>query len=293
MAKSAPRPRVVVPTAAEDRLRVGRVGVVAVVGFVIGVAWPALAGKSLVPSAPRAGEELPAATSSGGGEAPAAPAQAPATSEPAAPEPATTEQQLVVVGEATVTSCRNSGGQRVTDCDAIDLDEPAKARIAALASCDAAKGVAGTLSLGFDLDFSTNRIAKIHSGKSTSIAEGTARALVACAEKEFASASIANIAHRHSQYTVFYSAKFVPPGEVPPSAESGDGGVGADTPASGLVTVAWDVALVRDSPKDGALVARVLHGTRVAVKARRGDWYRISYDSKGNEGWVYRAAIGL
>ncbi len=295
MAKAAAGPKISVPAPHDDRVRLGRVGIVSVVGFAIGIAWPALAGKSLVPRAPNADAD-PAVKAPSSAEAPtddSPPPPVAATAEAPKAEPATTDQQLVVVGEPTVTSCRNTGGQRITECDVVDFDEAAKARIAALASCDAAKGVAGSLSLGFDLDFGTNKIVRIHAGKSTTIPESTTTALLRCAEKEFESATIAGLQHRHAQYTIFYSAKFIPPGELQPSTATADGGTGVDTPASGLVTVSWDVALVRDSPKDGALVARVLHGTRVAVKARRGDWYKISYDSKGNEGWVYRAAIGL
>ena len=58
--------------------------------------------------------------------------------------------------------------------------------------------------------------------------------------------------------------------------------------------MAWDVALVRSQPaKDGEVVARVLSGTRVSVSGRNGDWYRIKYDAKGGEGWVFRTAIGM
>jgi SH3-like domain-containing protein len=37
----------------------------------------------------------------------------------------------------------------------------------------------------------------------------------------------------------------------------------------------------------------VLSGTRVSVSGRNGDWYRIKYDAKGGEGWVFRTAIGM
>jgi hypothetical protein len=41
------------------------------------------------------------------------------------------------------------------------------------------------------------------------------------------------------------------------------------------------------------VVARVLSGTRVSVTGRQGDWYRVKYDGKGAEGWVFRTAIGM
>ena len=66
------------------------------------------------------------------------------------------------------------------------------------------------------------------------------------------------------------------------------------TPASGRATVSWDVALVRSQPaRDGEVRARVLNGTRVVVTGKSGDWFRIKYDARGNQGWVYRTAIGM
>jgi SH3-like domain-containing protein len=63
--------------------------------------------------------------------------------------------------------------------------------------------------------------------------------------------------------------------------------------ASGRATVGWQVALIRNEPRKGEVVARILSGTNVVVTGRNGDWYRVKYDGKGNEGWVYRSAIGL
>jgi len=58
--------------------------------------------------------------------------------------------------------------------------------------------------------------------------------------------------------------------------------------------VSWETALVHATPeKDGKVVARVLSGTRVAVTGRSGDWYRIKYDARGREGWVFRTAVGM
>jgi hypothetical protein len=34
-------------------------------------------------------------------------------------------------------------------------------------------------------------------------------------------------------------------------------------------------------------------GTRVVVTGKNGDWFRIKYDAKGSQGWVYRTAIGM
>src|SRR5215207_4373340 len=59
--------RIEVPKPGDDKPRIGRVAVITIVGFAIGVIWPRLAGVKLVPSAPTdVGEATPA-----GGEAPA------------------------------------------------------------------------------------------------------------------------------------------------------------------------------------------------------------------------------
>ena len=56
----------------------------------------------------------------------------------------------------------------------------------------------------------------------------------------------------------------------------------------------WVAAIIRDGPsRDGREIARVLSGTRMTVVARKGEWYKVKYDAKGSEGWVYKAAIGL
>ena len=53
----------------------------------------------------------------------------------------------------------------------------------------------------------------------------------------------------------------------------------------------WDVAIVRDAPKTGTIVGRVLRGSKVKVLAHQGEWFRVQYGSI--TGWVYRGTIGL
>ena len=65
-------------------------------------------------------------------------------------------------------------------------------------------------------------------------------------------------------------------------------------PASGSATVRWNVALIRREPNSTAKIrARLTSGTRVIVTARQEEWYRVKYDTKGGEGWVHGAAIGM
>jgi hypothetical protein len=291
--------KIEVPTAEADRVRFGRVGIIALVGFGIGILWPRLAGVKLVPSAPNEAETPMAepapgdsAEPAGSGVAPAAVAPPPpaAKLEPAAAEPS----DRIKVGEAQVTSCRDDQNNRLSDCGALDFDAIASSRIRALASCAGAAEAKGMLSLGFELDFKDKRIKEIVRGKSTTVPEAEAKALVECAKKEFESATLSDVKNQHSAYTVFYRVEILPPGAVAEGSTPGDADAGAEaTAASGRATVSWEVAILRSTPKEGDVVARILRGTRVVVTSRQGDWYKVKYDAKGNEAWVYRSAIGL
>jgi hypothetical protein len=285
-------PKVEVPTPGAEPLRLGRVGVIAVVGFGIGVAWPHLAGVRLVPRLP---DEKTAASA----ELTGAPEEAPGTAAPGSASPKTSEPekpvapkiQPPVVGEPQVASCKGKGERRVPveECDPIDFDKVARERLQRLEHCDGWGTLTGVLSLGFELDFASERITKITSGKSTTLDETGSSLLLDCYRKSFANLSLVGIPHKHEQYSVFYRVE-LKGAEAPASG----GEPPAITPASGRATVNWEVALVRATPtRDGDVLARVLSGTRVVVTGRSGDWYRVKFDAKGSEGWVFRASIGL
>jgi len=219
-------------------------------------------------------------------------------SAPPAPEkPARApEDQPPVVGEAQVTSC-NDGGARLKNCDDIDFDRVARAPIEAQGDCDAARGISGVLSLGFELDFSTERVTRVSSGKTTTLDDKELETLLECYRKAFKKVSLDGIPHEHQSYTVFYRVELKgtksPPGSTSAGVE-GDSAPASVTPASGTATVTWNTALVRETPdREGKTIARVLQGTRVGVTGRSGDWYRVKYDAKGNQGWVFRTAIGM
>jgi hypothetical protein len=292
--------KVDIPQPADDRPKLGRVGIIAVIGFAIGILWPRLAGVKLVPSPPTEEVETvaaaePAPPSSGG---PAAPGLAKAV--PAQPaggahaDPAGADR--VRISEPKLTSCRNDKGERMNECGTLDLDGVSRARIQALGACPGGEKAHGTLSLGLELDFASKKVVELLRGKSTTLPEAEAKALLECARKEFESASLDGVTHQYAKYTVFYIVELLPPGAVEPGAAASAGpeaeGEGV-TGASGRATVGWDAAIIRDKPKDGEVVARILRGTRVVVTGRQDDWYRIKYDAKGNEGWVFKAAIGL
>jgi hypothetical protein len=276
----------------EPGLRLGRVGLIAVVGFGIGLVWPHLAGVRLVPEVPTEKGETSAAELSGApttaGAAKASTAPGPPTPEPTPPS---VSEEPFSVAPGEVTSCRASSGKRLERCDPVDFDAVARGRIATLSACEASKRAQGVLSLGFELDFAKDRVTAVLSGKSTTLPAEDAEELLACLRQNLGEISLAGMRHEHERYTVFYKVEFSSH-LVPTTA----GGPAASevTPASGKATVAWDVALVRVSPtREGEVVARILQGTRLTVTGRHGDWYRVKYDTKGGEGWVFRTAIGM
>jgi hypothetical protein len=272
-----------------------------VVGFAIGIVWPRLAGVKLVPSVP-----VPASAEASARELTGAPLEAkPPGGEPSAnpalpvppPGPDKPTERLLV-SDVQVASCRNEHGKRAQACDRIDFDRVAREPLRALGSCPGTEDAVGVLSLGFDLDFEADKIKGIHNGKSTSLEQDRADRLLECAKRQFASVSLAGIAHEQAAYTLFYRIELLAaPGSGKPNEGAAPGGGGVSdqgTPASGRATVSWDVALVRSTPaRDGEVRARVLSGTRVIVTGKSGDWFRIKYDAKGNQGWVYRTAIGM
>jgi hypothetical protein len=287
--------RVEVPKPSQDRPELGRVGVIAAVGFAIGVVWPWLAGVKLVPSPPTDEiAEVGSAAPQPSGSAPTASARAAEEANvPSGSEVAErTREETVNIGDLQVFGCRDSKDRKLKDCDKVAFDALARGRLSALATCDVAKGAKDTLSIGFELDFDQKAIAEIFSGKSTTFSKDKAAKLVECARKEFESVRLDDLEHEHRDYTVFYFVEFVPPGTVThaPAAASAEE---ETIEASGLATVGWDVAVVRDEPETGKILTRLRFGTRVVVTARRGKWYRVKYDAKGTLGWVHRNALGL
>lgn len=274
----------------DESIRLGRVGLIALAGFVVGIIWPRVAGMQLVPRAPAEDDPRPAALASASPKA-----TPPGELEPQAQaaqqhEPQVPEADRVKIAEMVVTSCRAAGGPEQKDCDTVAFDDIARPRLSTLAACPAGLGNAGSLSVGFDLDFEKNAVSNIRTGQSTSFDAPTAAKLIECVAHEFKTATLAAVKHEHQSYTVFYKIEFLPEASPKEQAGSADDAV---VEASGRATVSWNVALIRKQPRDGEVVARVLSGTNVVVTGRQGDWYRVKYDGKGNEGWVYRSAIGL
>jgi hypothetical protein len=243
-----------------------------------------------VPSPPME-ETLEAVTSAiapASSNAPPSPEASGAAAEPGPPQK--TDVETAKVSELQVTACRDGKGKKKKDCDKLGVDDRLRPHLAALTSCADAQGASATLSIGLELSFTDQTIGDVFAGKSTTFPKDKARALVDCAKKELAGVRLDGVGHEHDEYTVFYFVEFVPPGSaVAVSAGSAE----EATDASGLATVVWDSAVVRDQPEDGKIVSRLRYGTRVAVSAKRGKWYEVKYDAKGEKGWVHRNALGM
>lgn len=282
------RLKIEVPSRSADAPRWGWVGIIAVAGFAAGIVLARVAGWQLVPKAPvdpgldeQGDLELAAASASA---VPLAPSAAPAESAaPAAP------RDRVTIGPSHVTSCRDAGHRKQKTCDPVTVDEILSQHLGALGTCKGTEAATGTLSLGLDLDLDASKLLDVESGRSTDLPRAATDALLDCAREAFAHVSFSGVEHKYASYTVFTQVELSPAealGAPPASAQP------EVVEASGSAVVTWEVAIVRDTPKSGAIVARILGGTRLVVTGRQGDWYRVKYDAKGREGWVYKSAVG-
>jgi len=253
-----------------------RVGIIALLGFGVGVVWPRLAGVSLVP-------EPPVEHS-----APVEPSEpAPAAGQAEAAPRAILAKERMAIGPAKITSCRDQAGQPVSDCGTLEVDALLHPTLLSLTECPAASGAFGTLSLGLDLDLVGGKIEKVQSGRSTDLPAAVTKEILRCAEKGLSLLSPSRIKGQQASYTVYYVLEFKTPEEVIQTGSE-------VTPASGKGTVRWQTALIRKEPaRDGEVLSRLLSGSEVIVTGRQGDWYRVKYDAQGREGWVHGAALGL
>jgi Bacterial SH3 domain len=298
MRRPDPPLSVEIPAPLGDRPAWGKVGIVAAVGFALGIAWPRLTSTRIAPHPP--GENASSAAAASSVPPPVAASAETVASAPKGPvpaAPASPGESRIAVGHGTILHCRDEGEDSTEDCGALEFDPVAVPRIKALAQCPATAGAAGKLSIGFDVDFRRKEV-RVMSGKSTTLPKEKAEALIKCADKAFDKVSLAEVPHKHRRYLVFYTASFsgnekaAEPVADKAIAEGPTAGTTtSESPASGMATVAWDVVLVRDAPKTGSVVGRIMRGSRVKVIAHQGEWYKVGFGT--TEGWVYRGTIGL
>jgi hypothetical protein len=321
-----------VPRKELDRPSWVRVGVIAAVGFVVGVAWPKLVGVRLGPSAPgesasavaAAGSssasaranDTPGTTAAASIAAPSTPtgtgAAAPIASAPVEPKAAAS---ALAVKAGQLATCKTEEGETLKGkaCGALAFDAIALPRLRRLASCPSATDADGKLSVLVHLDFAKSRVTA-DVGKSSTVASPDAFA--SCLKPAFEAAPLATVAHEHPRYTVSYAVHFTRDKANAAAAASPSAAVKPSTPSvpatpqpsttTANTTVAstpstktgdgteivWEVAIVRDAPKTGAVVARLPRGTKLQVGAPQDGWYKVKFDDAPNEGWVYRGAIG-
>jgi Bacterial SH3 domain len=289
-----------VPSPGDDRPSWLGVGAIAVVGFVVGVAWPHLAGVRLGPSVP----EGPAASASAAEPAPsglapvvpaaiAAPVAPPASPGLASPSSATAAAPAagsrgINVAHGAVFACKTAGGESLkgNDCGALaGLDGLVLPRLRKLADCPEAATTSGKLHLVVRADFTRDAVT-VDLGREHGVA--TAEPLLACAKNAMGSVSLAGIAHDNARYSVAYAVTFAGPAAAATPAAS------LSAAADGTAQVEWEVAIVRDAPRTGGKVlARLPRGTPLRVGASKDGWYPVKYgDGFGSDGWVYRGAIG-
>jgi hypothetical protein len=288
------------PRADEEQPVWSRVGVIAVVGFLVGVAWPKLAGVRIGPSVPGDPKAEPAALVVPGAASAAAPA-APAPAEPAGKpaETADKDEQVVVVGPGKITRCFDRKDKKLEACGELQFDPVALPRLKELARCPAAAGLEGKLAIGFELNFEKKEV-QVAKSRKTTLPSSTATGVLQCAGREFSNVALDDVPHKYKRYSLVYTATFYPPGKRPaaPQEEAGKGDeeqaagtTTSETSASGWATVSWDTALVRQEPKEGEVVMRLVRGTRVKLVGRQNEWYKIEH--RGKAGWVYRGSVGL
>ncbi|MGH7439813.1 MAG: SH3 domain-containing protein [Polyangiaceae bacterium] len=307
-----------IPSRDDDRPAWGKVGAITVIGFVVGVAWPHVAGVRVGPSLP-ADALLPATSASAAageanGGAPgldlAAPARASAsTSAPSSGPPSVSPppppRVSVAVGHGGVFSCRTASDELLkgTECGTLPgLDGLVVPALRKLADCPSAAGATGQLRLVVRVDFGKGTLGA-EAGKNSTVAETDG--LLACARTALADVRPTGLAHDNQRYGVSYHLTFGAPA-APAGDEKSAAGTSASpagntppavaapgAPSDSEVQVSWDVAIVRDAPRTGKIVAKLDRGTSVRVGAVNQGWYPVKYgDGFASEGWVYRGAIG-
>ncbi len=309
--KADSRLEVRIPGSAEDRPSWTKVGVITAIGFLIGIGWPRVMGVRLGPSvpadvavvaaasasavSPREGPSaVPGAPATAGAPAAAVSAQEPAASAAVAPPAATPSVAVAVaVGHGVVFACRSSDGDALKgpDCGTLPgLDGLVMPRLRKLAECPEAAAAIGKLHLVARLDFGRGSLS-LDLGKGQTVA--SADPLLACAKADLSGTALTGVAHDHPRYSVAYTITFehASAGGADPGASSAR--TAAPAGDEGAAQVVWEVAIVRDAPKTGKVLARLARGTSVHLGAPRDGWYPVKFgDSFASDGWLYRGAVG-
>ncbi len=219
--------------------------------------------------------------------------------------------------------------QAPSACDAPAAVEAAlRARLTeVLSQCpsamEAAREPSRMLSIGLRVDRPRRRLAVLL-GRSSSVADRLS--YVACVREQIGPMdALWALPAAHPRYLYYFVARFGPLGAgdvVPPRPVAVTPVAVAPTPVAptpvaptptepapapaglptaqdlqrmrslGNATVAWSVAIIRDAPRTGAIVGRLVQGTVVEMVDRRGGWHAIRWGGGSHVGWTFREAIG-
>jgi hypothetical protein len=303
MAKQERPLEVEIPRPGSEKPAWSRVGIIGIAGFMLGIAWPRVAGYKVGPSVPSDLAAKMEATAAPSGSAAAAAATPPSPSGSAASPLASAagqNQQLVVVGAGKILRCFDKKDKKVEDCEKLLFDPIAVKKLKELSKCPSAIGLSGKMTVGFEVNFDKKEVQVAKAKKaSTTLPSTTVNGILQCAAREFANASLEEVPHKYRRYSLSYTLAFYPPGKHPEGAEDGKGaeesGAAAgsttdESEASGTAVVAVDTALLRKEPKSKEKVGRLVRGTKVKLLGRQNDWYKVETDQ--SVGWLYRSAIG-
>ncbi len=288
-------------------------GIVACVGFVVGVLWPRIFGVHLSQTAPGLENPTPSADPSAVTavaplppvSAPPAASGAPSATPAADSEVPTAGGTTVVVGKAAILSCRTKSGDAKKDgCGTVDpFADAAAARLKRLATCPAAQGANGKLSIVATVDFAGKRV-DVAAGRSSTV-PGPDRYLT-CVNQAFQGIDLSET-HDFPRYVLAYAVNFTAAPAaaaeepaaakpekgaeaVPENPGSAPASSGPEVATSGSGEVVWNSGTVRSVPTTGEIVARLKKGAKVTIIGAKDGSYHVKYD--GGEGWISREAIG-
>ena len=299
MAARAPM-QVHIPRPEADRPSWVRIGVIAVIGFAVGVAWPRIAGVRLGPSAPKEASVPAESAMPVTSAAPIASAPTIASFAPVASAPVVAAPPIVTVTRGTLVSCKTDSGESLKgkDCGKLTgFDSIAQARIRKIAASPAAQDNEGKLSVLVTLDFGTNKVVYVDVPKSSTVKNP--EAFKSLLTSQFQGVSLGTVDHDQPRVTMSYAATLAPASGTASvgSAQNTGTATPSTTPIAtaddGAATIVWDVAIVRDAPHTGAVVARLPRGTKVKLGDNTGGWFKIKYGNGfASDGFVYRGAVG-
>jgi hypothetical protein len=190
------------------------------------------------------------------------------------------------VAHGSIFSCKTAGGEshKGAECGSLrGLDTLVLPRLRKLADCPEAAESSGRVNLVVRIDFTRNALT-VEPGHDRSAAVP----LLGCAKNALASVNLEGIAHDNAQYGIAYVLTFGAPAAAEPAPAAPPA-----APAEGAAQVEWGVAIIRDAPKTGKVIARLQRGTPLHIGVSKDGWYPVKYgEGFASEGWVYGGAIG-